>query len=83
MMSMRTVHVVVHPEATHHVTGVVGGWHDSSLTDRGVRDALAIAAAVSADVPAGEQVVVATSDLRRAIQTAELVQLSDLAHLQR
>lgn len=70
---MRTVHVVVHPEATHHVTGVVGGWHDSSLTDRGVRDALAIAAAVSAHVPAGEQVVVATSDLRRAIQTADPV----------
>lgn len=73
---MRTVHVVVHPQASHHVTGVVGGWHDSSLTDRGVRDAHAIADAVSGDVPAGAPVVVATSDLRRAIQTADPVCLA-------
>ncbi|MCV7212550.1 histidine phosphatase family protein [Mycolicibacterium canariasense] len=70
---MRTLSVVVHPEATHHVEGVVGGWHDSSLTERGARDAAAIAEAVSADVPAGESVVVVTSDLRRASETAEAI----------
>lgn len=73
MVSMRTLHVVVHPQATHHVTGVVGGWHDSSLTERGVQDAHAIAEAVSTSIPAGHKVVVATSDLRRATQTADLV----------
>lgn len=29
---MRTLLVVTHPEATHHVEKVVGGWHDSRLT---------------------------------------------------
>ena len=29
---VRTIHVVVHPEATHHIERVVGGWHDSRLT---------------------------------------------------
>ncbi|WP_291799342.1 hypothetical protein [Brevibacterium sp.] len=29
---MRTLCVVTHPEATHHVHELVGGWHDSELT---------------------------------------------------
>lgn len=29
---MRTVFVVTHPEATHHVEDRVGGWFDSQLT---------------------------------------------------
>lgn len=40
---MRSIYVVTHPEATHHVDGLVGGWYDSELTDRGVRQAGAIA----------------------------------------
>ena len=42
----RTVLVVTHPEATHHVEGLVGGQFDSTLTPRGERDAAAIAAAL-------------------------------------
>lgn len=30
---MERVYVVTHPEASHHVTGIVGGWHDSRLTE--------------------------------------------------
>jgi 2,3-bisphosphoglycerate-dependent phosphoglycerate mutase len=71
MVSMRTLRVVVHPEAAHHVDGVVGGWHDSRLTERGRRDADAIAAAVSKAMPPGEPVLVVTSDLRRALETAD------------
>lgn len=33
----RSIYVVAHPEATHHVDGVVGGWHDSDLTAQGRR----------------------------------------------
>ncbi|WSB66685.1 histidine phosphatase family protein [Streptomyces decoyicus] len=43
---MRTLYVVTHPEATHHVEGVVGGWHDSQLTPSGIRAALSIAQAL-------------------------------------
>jgi len=40
----RCIYVVTHPEATHHVAGVVGGWHDSDLTAQGRRHAEVILA---------------------------------------
>ncbi len=38
---MRNLYVVTHPEATHHVDGLVGGQFDSELTTRGLRQAAA------------------------------------------
>lgn len=70
---MRTVHVVTHPEATHHVTGLVGGWYDSSLTRRGTRDAAAIADALRARISEGARVELYSSDLTRAVQTATVI----------
>lgn len=70
---MRTVHVVTHPEATHHVEGVVGGWHDSRLTPAGVRAAVSIARTLRARVPDGAEVELFSSDLRRTRRTAEEV----------
>lgn len=70
---MRSVHVVVHPEATHHVERVVGGWHDSQLTPDGGRAAFSIAQALRAQIPDGAQVHVISSDLQRAQQTAVVV----------
>lgn len=68
--SMRSLYVVTHAEATHHIDNVVGGWFDSSLTDGGHRAARAIAEALRARLPEGEPVDVFSSDLRRAQQTA-------------
>ncbi|MEU8633164.1 histidine phosphatase family protein [Amycolatopsis sp. NPDC048633] len=68
---VRSIHVVTHPEATHHVEKVVGGWHDSRLTPAGVRAAVSIAAALRARVPDGAEVEVISSDLRRARRTAD------------
>jgi 2,3-bisphosphoglycerate-dependent phosphoglycerate mutase len=70
---VRTVYVVVHPEATHHVEGVVGGWHDSRLTPAGVRAAAALAEALRARIPGGARVELFSSDLQRALQTADVV----------
>ncbi|MDX3538970.1 histidine phosphatase family protein [Streptomyces sp. MB09-01] len=67
---MRTLHVVTHPEATHHVEGVVGGWHDSRLTPAGVRTAGAIARALRTRIPHGAEVELFSSDLQRTAQTA-------------
>ncbi|MGW6455470.1 histidine phosphatase family protein [Streptomyces sp. NPDC055078] len=67
---MRTIHVVAHPEATHHVEGLVGGWHDSDLTPAGVRAAVSIARALRADIPDGAEVELISSDLRRTRRTA-------------
>ncbi|MFF0739361.1 histidine phosphatase family protein [Streptomyces sp. NPDC004111] len=70
---MRTLHVVTHPEATHHVEGVVGGWHDSHLTPAGVRAAAAVARALRAAIPRGEEVELFSSDLERTRRTAQEV----------
>lgn len=70
---MRSMHVVTHPEATHHLENVVGGWHDSELTPAGRRDAAAIARALRAAIPEDADVRLVSSDLRRAAQTADAV----------
>ena len=70
---MRTVHVVTHPEATHHVDGLVGGWFDSALTEDGRADADRIGAALRARVPAGTSTEVYSSDLRRTRETADAI----------
>lgn len=70
---MRTLYVVTHPEATHHVEGLVGGWFDSALTERGERDAAAIALELKRRIPADAVVDVVSSDLKRTTQTAEAI----------
>ncbi|RFU86225.1 histidine phosphatase family protein [Streptomyces triticagri] len=70
---MRSLYVVTHPEATHHVEGVVGGWHDSALTAAGECAADAAARALRARVPEGAEVELFSSDLRRTRQTAAAI----------
>ncbi|MFI7316812.1 histidine phosphatase family protein [Streptomyces venezuelae] len=70
---MRTLYVVTHPEATHHVEGIVGGWHDSHLTPAGVRAAALVARALRAQVPDDADVELFSSDLHRTAQTADAV----------
>lgn len=70
---MRTLYVVTHPEATHHVEKVVGGWHDSQLTPVGIRAAAAIAQALRERIPLDAEVQLFSSDLLRTRQTAHAV----------
>ncbi len=70
---MKTLYVVTHPEATHHVERVVGGQFDSELTATGHRQAAAIAARLAETVPRGAEVELFTSDLRRTAQTADAI----------
>jgi probable phosphoglycerate mutase len=69
---MKNIYVVTHPEATHHVDGLVGGWFDSDLTDRGLRHAHAIADALAKRVGVAVAEVY-SSDLLRARRTADIV----------
>lgn len=68
---MRNLYVVTHTEATHHVDNLVGGWHDSALTPRGVRDAQRVAAALGERIPDDGGALLGCSDLLRTRQTAE------------
>ncbi|WP_434739482.1 histidine phosphatase family protein [Micromonospora sp. SH-82] len=70
---MRELYVVTHPEATHHVDGLVGGWYDSDLTDRGAAHAERIAAALAGRLSEAGVVDVFSSDLLRARRTAEIL----------
>ena len=74
---MPTLHLLTHPEATHVMDGLVGGWYDADLTERGEQQARAVAAEMAARLAparaAGARVVVVSSDLVRCRRAAELV----------
>lgn len=69
---MKAIYIVAHPEASHHTAGVVGGWYDSVLTERGIRHARDIAQALTTRLD-GKPVEILSSDLRRAKQTADMI----------
>jgi 2,3-bisphosphoglycerate-dependent phosphoglycerate mutase len=70
---MKHLVVVTHPEATHHVEGLVGGWHDSTLTPRGLEQAGRIAGRLREIIPVEIQPEIFSSDLMRCLQTAEVI----------
>lgn len=70
MRIVRNVYVVTHPEASHHVDGVVGGWHDSELTEAGRKDTVLIADAIRMMVPQGATAELHSSDLKRTMAVA-------------
>ncbi|MFI6673350.1 histidine phosphatase family protein [Kribbella sp. NPDC050470] len=70
--SVRHIYLVTHPEAQHHVDGLVGGWYDSHLTARGHLHAERIADALATRI-GPQPVEVYSSDLRRASQAAERI----------
>jgi probable phosphoglycerate mutase len=70
---MKTMYVVAHPEATHHVDRLVGGQFDSELTEKGHHQASLIAARLAELVPRDSDVELFTSDLRRTAQTADAI----------
>lgn len=65
--------MVTHPESDHHVEDLVGGWFDSSLTERGQHQAALLAGRLRALVPDATPVEVFSSDLTRATQTANAI----------
>lgn len=69
---MKTIYLVIHPEAQHHIDGVVGGWHDSDLTELGIRQASAIATELQRRL-GGTKAEIVSSDLQRATRTAETI----------
>jgi probable phosphoglycerate mutase len=62
---------VTHPQATHHVDGLVGGWYNSELTELGRLQAERIAARLRENIPEEAPVAIHSSDLRRCAETAE------------
>lgn len=69
---MRNIFIVTHPEATHHVEGLVGGWYDAPLTPRGEDHAAQIAGSLAAR-GLNHPVALVASDLLRTRQTAAAI----------
>ena len=64
--------LVRHGEAEHHVQEITGGWTDTELTELGRRQVELLADRLGHEL-AGVSLLLATSRLRRAIQTAEII----------
>lgn len=69
---MKTIITVQHTQSVHHTNGMVGSWTDWELTDLGRQQAENIAGHLEAEL-AGKQIVLYSSDLLRAKQTAEII----------
>lgn len=69
---MRSLFVVTHTQSLHHIEKKVGGWYDTGLTEKGRKDAAAVAVALAHKV-ADEEVEIYSSDLQRASQTADAI----------
>ncbi len=72
MASLKDLFVVTHTESIHHLEDKVGGWYDTALTPRGLRDAEATAERLAALIGPRE-VDIHSSDLLRASQTAAAI----------
>ena len=67
---MKHIITVQHTQSVHHTNGMVGSWTDWDLTDLGRTQADHIGKKLK-DELAGKKVVIYSSDLKRARQTAE------------
>ncbi|MEM7020508.1 MAG: histidine phosphatase family protein [Pseudomonadota bacterium] len=69
---MKNIFLVTHPESIHHVENKVGGWYDTSLTERGRHQAQQIAARLEVLIQGGKSTITA-SDLLRTKETADVI----------
>jgi broad specificity phosphatase PhoE len=69
---MKDLFIITHAESIHHVENKVGGWYDTDLTARGMRDAEATADRL-ATLIGQREIEIYSSDLRRASQTAAAI----------
>jgi len=67
---MKHIITVQHTQSIHHTNGMVGSWTDWDLTELGKIQADHIGKKLS-DELAGKKVVLYSSDLKHAMQTAE------------
>lgn len=69
---MKCIITVQHTESVHHTNGMVGSWTDWALTARGREQADRIGRKLGAEL-AGKDVLLYSSDLLRAKETAERI----------
>lgn len=69
---MKTIITIQHTQSVHHTNGMVGSWTDWDLSELGIRQAKQIGEKLKTEL-SGRKLVMYSSDLKRAKQTAQLV----------
>ena len=69
---MKHIITVQHTQSVHHTNGMVGSWTDWDLTELGREQADHIGKKLSIEL-AGKKVILYSSDLKRARQTADVI----------
>lgn len=69
---MKSIITIQHTQSIHHTNGMVGSWTDWDLSETGKTQAENIGRKLSKEL-AGKSVVMYSSDLKRAAQTAEII----------
>ena len=64
--------LIRHGEAEHHVRSITGGWTDTDLTEKGVLQSSLLGARLNREL-GGISVHLGSSNLRRAVQTAQII----------
>ena len=67
---MKHIITVQHTQSVHHTNGMVGSWTDWDLTELGKKQADSIGKKLKEELE-GKDVIIYSSDLKRARQTAE------------
>ena len=65
--------LIRHGQPTHHTEHLTGGWTDSTLTALGRQQMLGVGEGLKIDFATRPKPLLYTSDLRRAVQSAELI----------
>ena len=69
---MKSIFTVQHTQSEHHTNGMVGSWTDWNLTELGMQQAERIGIKLKQELD-GKMIVLYTSDLKRAKQTADII----------
>lgn len=69
---MKTIITIQHTQSVHHTNGMVGSWTDWDLSELGIHQARKIGEKLKVEL-AGRDLVMYSSDLKRAKQTADSV----------
>jgi broad specificity phosphatase PhoE len=69
---MRSIILIRHGQSEHQLKGLTGGWTDTGLTELGRRQTACLASRLKREI-ANTPCQIYCSDLKRALQTAEIV----------
>ena len=72
MQNMKRIITIQHPQSIHHTNKMIGSWTDWDLSEKGIKQAEAIANNLYEEL-SGETIIIYSSDLLRTKHTAQII----------